>query len=362
MKKERSNNFELLRIISMIMILVLHFNLYGVKYNQIPSTDWHYYFFWTLEYICIIAVNIYVLISGYFLIKSNIKLKKALKLEFQIIFYSIIIYLIMIVINKESFNLRVFIKLFFPISTKQYWFMGAYLVMYLLVPFINKLANSLTKAQYKTLLIVLIIFYSLIPTLFQKNNVVNTYGGYSSLWFIILYLVAGYIRLYVEKKYSKIGLSIIFVLMVAINMIVRVLMQKITGIEILTEYLKISTNYNSIIILIQSIVFFLIFKEIKIKNGILNKIILFFSPLTLGVYLIHENNYLRTIIWKDIVHPRQYLSDYKIFIYMMISIISIFFICCMIEKIRQIIFILLEKLKCIKKIDRKLDNIKILEE
>ena len=169
MDKEQTNkqlNFELLRIISMIMILILHFNFYTgfikmEKFNIIFSF---------LEHACIIAVNIYVLITGYFLIKSKISLKKILKLELEVLFYSIIIYIIMVLIGQHQFNIKEFILYFAPCITKKYWFFLAYIGLYLIAPYLNILANSINRRQYRNLLIItaLIFIIALIVELIVK--------------------------------------------------------------------------------------------------------------------------------------------------------------------------------------------------
>ena len=66
MSDKRNSSFELLRIVSMIMIVFLHFNMFGGMLKNTYPSNWKYYMAWIIEYTCIIAVNIYVLISRIF--------------------------------------------------------------------------------------------------------------------------------------------------------------------------------------------------------------------------------------------------------------------------------------------------------
>lgn len=106
-KKTRDANFELLRIIAMIMIIILHFNNGGNNILiSVDKNSMQWYFFYFLEYSCIIAVNLYVMISGYYMIKSKIKIKKMLMLELQILFYSILVYIILSCFKYVDFRLK----------------------------------------------------------------------------------------------------------------------------------------------------------------------------------------------------------------------------------------------------------------
>lgn len=79
--KNRSSNFEILRIIAMIMIVAHHFSVHGGFEMYISSLQLNTIFLQFLQFGGKIGVNIFVLISGYFLINTdNIKVKKIIKL------------------------------------------------------------------------------------------------------------------------------------------------------------------------------------------------------------------------------------------------------------------------------------------
>ena len=96
--KKREANFELLRIVAMLMIITLH---YLDKGGILPKPDSAFglpgFLAWALEAFCVSAVNVYVLISAYFLAESEYRPMRAVKLWIEVLFYSIGIAVILIV-------------------------------------------------------------------------------------------------------------------------------------------------------------------------------------------------------------------------------------------------------------------------
>ena len=164
-------NFELLRIISMLMIIahhmILHSNLiyyndYGIK-KVIVSF---------VLYGGKIGVILFILISGYYMIESKFKINKLLKLWIEIFFYSVGIEIFFILIMKKEFSISNIIKSFIPISNNNYWFMTSYFAMYLISPFINKIIKSNDTDKNRKILIIWFIILS-IPMIVIKKGFYN---------------------------------------------------------------------------------------------------------------------------------------------------------------------------------------------
>ena len=90
----RQMNLEMLRVVTMFMIITLHFLAHGGVLNVIEPPGLKYYFYWSVAGICYVAVNCYVLITGYFQSCSKFRLKKLLLLLIEVWFYSIFIYVV----------------------------------------------------------------------------------------------------------------------------------------------------------------------------------------------------------------------------------------------------------------------------
>lgn len=94
-------------------------------------------------------------------------------------------------------------------------------------------------------------------------------------------------------------------------------------------------EYNNILVFIGSLSIFLYFIDLNIKNKNLNKSITFIAPLTLAVYLIHEQYLISKILYMDILNvPICYHNNYSIFI-VIGYVVNIFMICISIEYVRQ---------------------------
>lgn len=150
--KKRCSNIEALRIISMLMILMLHLLNYGrllEKSNVLTAKE---FCIWFLEALCFVAVNCYVIIGGYFLVDSNFKIKRILKIWSETLFYSILIYSIFYFTIYQEKTVKETLINFFPVFLRNYWFVTVYIVLLILSPFLNKLINSLSQKQYTYLI------------------------------------------------------------------------------------------------------------------------------------------------------------------------------------------------------------------
>ena len=120
---ERNYGIDLLRIISMFMVLMLHFIPIDIG-DALSIKEQVLYFF---ECACYCAVNCYALISGYVGIrKKELKYSNLIYLWIQVVFYSLMSYLILMIMGDTSFSVKSFIKLFRPVFNGTYWYFTAY--------------------------------------------------------------------------------------------------------------------------------------------------------------------------------------------------------------------------------------------
>lgn len=157
MQKQRSSNLELLRIISMFLIVMHHYAVHGGF--QLLEKDL------SLNKIIIqilsgggqLGVNLFILISGYFLIDSEFKINKLLKLIFETFFYSVII--LLFIVSKSNLNIGIkdIIISCLPITYSSYWFITCYVVLYLFIDYINPVIKGLDKKKYFQLILLLLL-------------------------------------------------------------------------------------------------------------------------------------------------------------------------------------------------------------
>lgn len=278
-----------------------------------------------------VAVNCYIMISGYFLIhKTEHRWNGILKVLTETIFYSLIIYIITTFVLHEEFRLTSFAQEIFIIYFQQYWFINFYIALMLLAPYISIMVKQMNKKQYQSLLLIMLILCFQLP--YGK-----IFGGFASIpYFTLLYLTAGYIRIYSVPKFLKTNslvLTFLFIIcFVTLTFIYNIFIVK----QPITELSLRSTEYNGPIYFL-SILFFLIFIVKPTLKGWIPQIFIRVAPYTLGVYLIHDNHIIRTFLWDYIFDKGQITSHYIIFQCIIICA-TIFFTCILIDYLRYKLF------------------------
>ena len=194
----RNSNHELMRILSMFFIVLGHVLLFtGLLDVKNPNARMFYYL---LEFILIIHVNSYVLVSGYYQSNSTFKQKKIWKIVNASWFYRAVIMIVFLLLNIIEIDKVQFLKDLFPVTLDNYWFIKVYLILYCLSPFLNKFINSISKKFYQKFLIVGFLIFCIVPTITGGEFFFN--NGYSLYNFIYLYFVGAYLRIYpLEKSY-----------------------------------------------------------------------------------------------------------------------------------------------------------------
>ena len=345
-RNKRETGFEILRILAMLFIMLVHLlNAGGMLDNAAKNTiTWHklLYSFFTP------SVNIFVLVSAYFMVSSKIKFKKLINLWGQVIFYCITSYLISAFFIYDNFSVKKLIGCFFPIINKKYWFFSAYFILMLLSPFLNKILNNSTKKELYSLCVLLFV----LSYLYTKQSIGQIIGlnmGYSVWWFVCLYIFAGTLRLH-PLKIKKVYLLIIY--------FVSTLLLWLFSIKPTSNYwlnlIYNTLDYTSPLVVISSISLLLLFKDINIKNIYLHNTLCYISTLTFGVYLIegsHLHNYLH---WNVFKIQNFYTSPISP-LWVLIVAIETFVFCALIEAIRKIVIMLFQKIKT-KKQDKKINN------
>lgn len=327
----RNSAMELLRIISMIMIVFHHFAVHGgFEFGATLSVTHFWYNLIVMG--GKIGVNIFVLISGYYLIDSDKKIfdniNKIIKFVGQVWFYSVGIFLVGILTGIADLNIKDIIKTFFPITFSRWWFASTYFVLYLIHPYLNKLLHSIDKSLYQKLLLLLVVCWSIIPTFtsssFQSNSL---------LWFITLYAIAGYIKLYgLNKKFSTKHYSLMFLALLILtyssSIVLTVLGNKW---NFFTSYITYFYGQEKLTVLLISLCLFMCFSTLKMNY---HKSINTLASATFGVYLIHDNKIIRKLLWIDWFKNAQYQESLFLIPYSIIVVVIVYAICSLVDLLR----------------------------
>lgn len=297
--KERMANLELLRIVSMLFVIVLHFIGKSSNHPNLTDADmapWEYGA-WALESFSIVAVNVYMLLTGYLLADSTFKIKRLVQLWLQLLFYSAGIGLVAALLGyvpEEGMSVYYLAQLFLPVATNHYWFMTAYILMYLFLPVVLLGVTKLNKKQFQMLLGLLFFVFCGIKSV-VPIKLTTDMQGYDCIWYLCMVLLAAYIRLYGIPFFKNKSRSLLVyagsaALIFGATLLLRMVYLR-TG--KLGDMVTVCFNYNHILVVLAALGFFMLFLQISLKPGLVSKWICKIAPYTLGVYLWHENIAIR---------------------------------------------------------------------
>lgn len=346
--KNRQSNFEVLRIIAMLMVVTLHYLTKGgvlaplsEDLSAVNLTAW------LIQSACIVAVNIYVLISGYFLIETPFRLEKLLRILIQVHAYAILIPLVCFSLGMaevREWDIYQWIATIFPIEMEYYWFATAYIIMYLLSPLLSIAVKKISKKEFEIILLLLFSFFSFAKSLIPVHVPTDKYG-YDFGWFLCLYLLAAYIRLYGFSWFNRIRKGmIIYLISVITNWGYTILLAVLSrhGLP-LTYAMDMNHSYNHILVLIASVGLFYCFKYMRFSRNSFCGLAGRLAPFTFGVYLFHENAAIRDI-WHKLAGVAMVKESFLFLPHMVITVLIVFTIGILIDYMRACIFAWLERI------------------
>jgi surface polysaccharide O-acyltransferase-like enzyme len=346
----RNSNLEFLRILSMLLIIMHHYSVHGAFVLDPGILTTNKVIVQILSAGGKLGVNCFILITGYFMIESSFKVKKLLKLVCEIFFYSAILFAIFTAFGLADFSAKLAIKSFFPTIFSIYWFATAYVVLYVFSPYLNVFIKGLDEKKHLNLILLLIVLWSVIPTF------TTAAPGMSNLsWFMTLYIVAAYIRLYPNKWFEKDKLNIWLALSTYTLILSSFIFLDIIGLRINAVGIRATyfISMNNLPMLFCAITLFLGFKNLKIKD---NKIINGIAASMFGVYLIHDNYFVRPFIWKNVFQNSAYYDSPYLIIHALIVTFLVFVACVVVDQIR----IKLIEEPFFKLVDKKWNGITVL--
>lgn len=333
--KIRNSNFELLRILSMFMIIAHHYSVhghfeftYGIHLNNM-----------FLDFLYLggqIGVVLFVFISGYHMIHSELSLKKVIRLELQILFYSVLIGLLFYFFPSKSLgslSISQLSQAFLPVTHSFYWFATTYMILYLLTPYINKMLLHLEQSEFIKLLILGLLFCILVPS-FAYTDL----GVGRVIYFIFFYSIGAYFRLYpvqIKKRKLLLASSISYFLLFLTTVFFQFLSSYDANYSVWIYHFA---GINSLFVLFISISIFLLFQNWKVQY---HKWINVVASTTFGIYLIHDNPFFKQFLWVDFFQNSTYYMRKALFPHAILSIAVVFISCAIIELFR---IYLLEKM------------------
>lgn len=320
----RQSNMELLRIISMLGVLIVHadFGALGLPSNvEITFMPCFCIVRTIIEAFAIVAVNIFVLLSGWFGI--TFRWNSICKLIFQCLFFTFGIYIICISLGIEVFNLDGIRRCL--MLSENLWFIKCYLGLYILAPAMNIYIEKAKRKTIRNTLLCFFVFQCLYDWIAHSTTFIQ--GGYSAFSFIGLYLLARYVNVYRPEwsQYSKSRDFFIYSVFSLSTCAFFLLFAFLEKPVVISRFM----DYSSPLIIVAALFILLLFSKLSFQNNLINAI----AVSCLAVYLQHFIIFPRFMnIWiKNIANESEG-------IWMMICItgllIAFFVMAILIDKVR----------------------------
>lgn len=347
-KREREASFEILRVFAMLMVITLHYlDKGGILKDTTEKLAFGDHISWALEALCLTGVNVYVLIGAYFLTSKKFRLTRIVSLWCEVFFYSVLIAAIGLLTGiadpEQYFNLFNIQFFLLPGINQHYWFASAYIVMLFFSPLLNKAIDTLTKRQYETVMLCLLGLFCLVTTLSPYELPIDDSGN-SFVWFLVLYLIAGYIKKYGIKGMEDRALFL-FLAFVGLEYVAILATGLFVKAYPAFEHAKTTVlHYNYAFVFLASLSLFLFVKKHPVKRNPFVNFITRIAPYTFGVYLIHEHLMLR-YTWPKWLHTEGQYGFYRP-LHLILSVLLVFSVCVLIDLLRSLLFKALDRFIC----------------
>lgn len=325
-KTPRDSNLELYRIICMFLIVCHHYiACSGLTSNLLPENadSINSLFYWLLSMWGKAGINCFMLITGYFMCKSNITWQKFWKLILQIYFWKIMIFCAFHIAGLDPMTPKRLLGILLPVYGFNHNFTSCFIVFWLTIPFWNIFIRNISERQHVLLTALLLSCYtglSWLPGFDVTFNYVS--------WFGVIYLIASYIRLYPKSIFEK---RWVWGLATGLTLLASV--ASVVGMHFLfkdKQHFWI-TDSNMIMAVLVSVTSFLLFRTFKFQSRIINTI----ASAAFGVLLIHSGSRaMMTWLWGDVVDVSGHFDTPYFYLYSIGCCMAIYIVCTIIELLR----------------------------
>lgn len=358
-KAARNYGIELFRVVSMLMIVVLHINMNGGLMGCFSTVDSKYTALWFGETFCFACVDCFALISGYVMYNNKASAGKVLTLWAQVFSISALTGLFFLLFKDPNIPMDKIKDAFRPLTKNQYWYYTAYFGMYLLVPALNGAIASMSRQTHKKLCFIIFIFFTVMPIVFKKDFF-TTSNGRNAFWLALLYIIGAYFGKYGvdRKKYPPLFCAVSALFCGLLLTVIVVYHSYKLGLETgrVSGQFDYLFNANPLLVL-ESILFLMCFSQLEFKDEVAVTVIKWLGASSFSVYLIH----VQPIIFDFRFHSRFIpLSEHNALVMSLLVIlwaVLVYLMCTVLDKIRVLVFKLLHINEGLKLLGSKIDMV-----
>ena len=253
----RNSAIELLRIVCLVLIFWMHAS---ASYENNEVSAWISIF---AAVIGNIGVSCFILISGYYGIRLNIK--KMMRLDLMLIFYCWISLALQLAWGARPGGEEI-LSYLLPVIGKRSWYFTCYFALAFLSPFLNEMVEKQGEMRLRQLIFTMLVIFSGVTTFFFFD--INGDGGKGIVHMVMLYLMGRYIGVYQkEKRYSTGKLLGCFAAVAAVNFCLNGALYVATGV-VQNRFARDNTLFT----VAQAVLIFLMFRNVYFENKFVNRL------------------------------------------------------------------------------------------
>jgi hypothetical protein len=193
------------------------------------------------------------------------------------------------------------------------------------------LLQNLDKKTYQILIITQLVLWCIIPTFTSSD-----YQSNRLVWFVTLYCVAGYVRLFdLNPRFTTKSYIAFWLLFSALRYLSCITLMALgTKIPFAARHSLFFYNQQSVLTFLSALSLFMVFKKCNIGYV---KWINIAASATFGVYLIHDSDIIRYLLWHEVFKNAQYQDSMLLIPYSIFVVVIVYVVCTLIDLLRQLI-------------------------
>lgn len=342
-QKMRNSSIELLRVISMLMVVAHHFVVHNLDsawdINGDSSRFLIAVFAAPLGKISIVS---FFSVTAWFLCEKEsgfrVSFQRVWKMELQVLFYAWGMCILFVIFDRRLLNVSTILKSFFPVSTDLWWYVTSYILFLLLFPFLNKGLYLLGKQCHLYLCLVTIVVWGGIQGVLP-NGYMDLANSVAFVW---IYILISYYKWYMKSFSFGVSMWIAgagFTLCLLPRFVFGYLptvaslsyplnRARYTAADIFSAEWKLP-------VMMAGLGLVLVFTSFSFNNRVIN----WLAKSAFSVYLITEYPLMRTLLWKKyFTFSSLENRALPVAISFVVLVFLIYLLCALVDTLRRLVF------------------------
>ncbi len=349
----RQSNWELMRILAMLMIVAGHFIGQSQYMSYVSMGDVCEWFGVYFGGGARIAVNMFLLLGCWFMVDTTFRARRITKLYFNVWTMTVPITLVVLLLGYHPAGKDI-VRGFVPFLGKALWFASAYIALVLVTPWLNK-TFLLSKRSLRNLLILLTCLINLWVTIYSFDRMEDQWLDclVSFMW---TYLFVGYYKRYCMLTFNKWLVLFIGIGSYLLLTTVAHVTNNMSGIGYIIGHIinNFLTDYKTIPNLFVAMCFFYFFQNVHIGEV---KCINYIAQGAFSTYIIHQTPAFIHVLWYDVYDCKNGFLEYNPMLYSVFVVGSVYLVCLLVEQFRRrYIEPILVELSIVRRFEAQLDR------